>query len=95
MYNTQIEAIKNALLEMAEEPCMIDGLDLWADVIAEKLYEAGCRIQIIPEYSDSTANQVFDKRPNNESTFCLCCPNHPNNGGSGFCNCILGTPIIT
>ena len=26
---------------------------------------------------------------------CVHCPNHPSNGGSGHCNCILGQPSIT
>lgn len=26
---------------------------------------------------------------------CANCPNHPSNGGSGFCNCTLGQPKIT
>lgn len=26
---------------------------------------------------------------------CRTCPNHPNNGGSGMCNCILGNYPIT
>lgn len=26
---------------------------------------------------------------------CKNCSNHPSNGGSGICNCILGTPPIT
>ena len=26
---------------------------------------------------------------------CLTCPNHPTNGGSGICHCILGSPKIT
>ena len=26
---------------------------------------------------------------------CKNCPNHPSNGGSGFCNCTLGQPKIT
>lgn len=26
---------------------------------------------------------------------CKNCPNHPSNGGSGICNCILGLPQIT
>ena len=25
---------------------------------------------------------------------CKHCPNHPSNGGSGICHCILGSPII-
>lgn len=26
---------------------------------------------------------------------CKNCPNHPSNGGSGVCNCILGLPVVT
>ena len=26
---------------------------------------------------------------------CQGCPNHPSNGGSGICHCILGNPQIT
>lgn len=26
---------------------------------------------------------------------CVQCPNHPSNGGSGLCHCILGQPLIT
>lgn len=26
---------------------------------------------------------------------CKTCPNHPSNGGSGNCNCTLGTPKVT
>lgn len=25
---------------------------------------------------------------------CRYCSNNPNNGGSGVCNCILGTPVV-
>ena len=25
---------------------------------------------------------------------CKTCSNHPNNGGSGICNCTLGSPVI-
>ena len=25
---------------------------------------------------------------------CKTCSNHPSNGGSGICDCILGTPIV-
>lgn len=27
--------------------------------------------------------------------FCRCCSQHPSNGGSGICFCILGQPKIT
>lgn len=29
------------------------------------------------------------------SPACRHCPNHPINGGSGVCNCIMGLPKIT
>ena len=29
------------------------------------------------------------------SEYCTRCLNHPRNGGSGICSCILATPIIT
>lgn len=25
---------------------------------------------------------------------CKHCPNNPNNGGSGVCNCVLGPPVV-
>ena len=28
----------------------------------------------------------------NISNHCKHCPNNPTNGGSGICNCVLGTP---
>ena len=35
-------------------------------------------------------NDVFDI-----SNPCITCSNHPSNGGSGICNCILGLPKVT
>ena len=29
-----------------------------------------------------------------EASPCVSCPNNPKNGGSGICNCILGSPKI-
>lgn len=37
----QIEEIQNALIKIAEQPIMIEGLADWSDVIAEELYNAG------------------------------------------------------
>lgn len=42
---------------------------------------------------DYPYNQINKVEYINDS--CRCCPNHPNNGGSGVCHCILGTPKIT
>ena len=32
---------------------------------------------------------------NDIADVCKNCPHNPKNGGSGICNCILGTPKIT
>ena len=39
----QIEEMQNALIKIAEQPIMIEGLEHWSDVIAEELYNAGYR----------------------------------------------------
>lgn len=38
-------------------------------------------------YTDPTKNLFM-------SDACKNCPNHPSNGGTGICNCILGTQIV-
>ena len=44
------------------------------------------KYQMIVQYTNSN---------NNVPSPCANCPNHPQNGGSGICHCILGSPIIT
>ena len=41
--------------------------------------------KIVDTYEPSTYN----------SPYCVNCPNHPNNGGNGICNCTLGLPKVT
>ena len=36
----------------------------------------------------------LDPYPNSIPLSCRHCPNHPSNGGSSICHCILGTPVI-
>lgn len=36
----------------------------------------------------------MDARPIIPSA-CINCSNHPSNGGSGICHCILGSPVVT
>lgn len=43
-----------------------------------------------PNLSDSHGIFVDDYFGMNISSACQNCPNNPNNGGSGICNCILG-----
>lgn len=40
----------------------------------------------------NVTTKLIDDYKNNP---CKNCPNHPDNGGSGICNCILGLPKVT
>ena len=64
----------------------------------ERLQEALDEVskQLAPETPDYLEScSTSSKYTSDINSFCLNCPNHPNNGGSGICHCILGTPIIT
>ena len=43
-----------------------------------------------PYYPD----YYFDTSTSAIPPSCRYCPNHPSNGGTGICNCILGTPTV-
>lgn len=43
---------------------------------------------------ESSQNSIW-KSLSETPDSCKNCPNHPSNGGSGFCNCTLGQPKIT
>ena len=50
-------------------------------------------------YNDNTTIEIrkVPYQPSDmgyESSPCVSCPNNPKNGGSGICNCILGSPKI-
>lgn len=38
---------------------------------------------------------VYNQRTGTTGDYCSLCPTNPNNGGSGVCNCTLGTPKVT
>lgn len=42
-------------------------------------------------YKDYSVWTLFDEN-SYIPEYCKACPNHPSNGGSGICHCILGTP---
>ena len=42
------------------------------------------------ELTDIIHNDIF-----NTPSPCATCSNHPSNGGSGICNCVLGLPKVT
>ena len=45
-----------------------------------------------PSWPDTNGTvKFFDLQENNP---CKNCPNHPDNGGSGICNCTLGLPKV-
>lgn len=82
--------------------CPKCGNDLQEEVIAtyppiyvKKCYSCGWSEEQIQEqeiiripYSENK-NDTYIPKP------CIKCPNHPINGGSGICNCTLGSPAIT
>ena len=45
----------------------------------------------IKGYSYTAMEQALMEIP----SACKSCSNHPSNGGSGICHCILGAPVIT
>lgn len=52
-------------------------------------------LQILNNKLDFVINQNKINQINATPLNCQQCPNHPSNGGSGICHCILGTPKIT
>ena len=52
----------------------------------------GCR-RVYTRLQDPVVSEQSGKF--NENNPCKNCPNHPDNGGSGICHCILGSPKVT
>jgi hypothetical protein len=54
-----------------------------------------CAAEIIKAYQPP--NPIYELTPDFKLIPAPCrgCPNHPSNGGSGICHCILGSPSIT
>lgn len=52
-------------------------------------------LQSLNNKLDFIINQNKINQINNIPPACKNCSNHPSNGGTGICNCILGTPQIT
>ena len=76
----EILALPTEEIETNQEP----------NVINEKKYDL---LKLLKDYKDYNYWNTL-----NESSYipeyCKACPNHPSNGGSGNCNCILGTPQV-
>ena len=45
-------------------------------------------------YSPYYPDYYFDTSTSSIPPSCRYCPNHPSNGGTGICNCILGIPPV-
>ena len=52
-------------------------------------------LQSLNNKLDFIINQSKINEISNIPPTCRECPNHPSNGGSGICHCILGNPQIT
>lgn len=50
-------------------------------------YDKTSNFEVVWPYKSTSTTALPDA--------CRSCPNHPSNGGSGNCNCILGLPQIT
>lgn len=51
----QVEEMQNDLIEISKNPIMIDGLEHWSDVIAEKLIGKGYR------KASEVAREIFEE----------------------------------
>lgn len=47
-----------------------------------------------PQDYRTTYNTNFPYYQHFYNNICMSCPNNPKNGGSGICNCILGTQVV-
>jgi hypothetical protein len=47
-----------------------------------------------PQEDRMTYNTNFPYYQHFYNNTCISCPNNPKNGGSGNCNCILGTQVV-
>lgn len=45
---------------------------------------------VLENYVDANKDYIYEQ----VNDACKYCPNNPNNGGSGVCTCILGSPVI-
>lgn len=52
--------------------------------------------ELFPELPTTvTTDKIYPTTLSGTPDPCRNCPNHPSNGGSGICNCTLGTPPAT
>lgn len=52
-------------------------------------------ITITTGYNEEPSQNSINKYLSEILDACKNCPNHPSNGGSGVCHCILGLPVVT
>ena len=58
----QIKKMQNALIEIAEQPIMIEGLADWSDVIAEALWQATARYTMITPFNACVMRSVAKRQ---------------------------------
>lgn len=78
-YDKQIDRLHKEIYDLYEELNKIDKRIDYLEVYAD--------FKTI-QYNGDTANYFMPDA-------CKNCSNHPNNGGSGICHCILGLPKVT
>ena len=71
----------------------------WQKIIKDEMGELGLCFSEDTEYQkenlfDDLNGQNKDYFVHQAQGVCKQCPNNPNNGGTGICHCILGSPVI-
>ena len=71
----------------------------WRKIIKEEMDELGLCFSKDTEYQKENLFEDLNGQNNDYFAYqaqgaCEQCPNNPNNGGSGICHCILGSPVI-
>lgn len=83
---TDILALPTEEIETNQEPNISNNYDKWHNAFELLLKEP---YSSQDNYWTLLNGNAYIPEP------CKACPNHPSNGGSGNCNCILGTPQVT
>ena len=63
------------------------GVELFEQQLQDLMKDAFVNLDLLPYQRDALQNLIPEA--------CRGCSNHPINGGSGICHCILGIPKIT
>ena len=90
--NRMIGLVERAWAE-GKKNAEVSGIEDVVKEAIEKLYSKPDNLTVPNWESERIINWV--NLNDNIPYVCKSCSNHPSNGGSGICHCIMGTPPIT